>query len=207
MIKIHDDYIILDTLDSQKIMKKLEMIGRVCYKSEDKITENSANDFVTNIVRKGHGSILEHFSFSVKFTVDRGISHEIVRHRLASYAQESTRYCNYALNKFNAEITVIEPPFLEVGTENYTEWENACLFAEESYFNLLEKGATPEQARAVLPTSTKTELVMTANIREWRHFLNLRCANSAHPQIRFLARRLLKELQTTLPILFSDIKF
>lgn len=206
MKKITSYYEILDKLDNLDIMKKLEKIGRVCYKSEDKMSTTSSYNFISNIIKKGHESILEHYSFSVRFVVDRGISHEIVRHRLASYAQESTRYCNYSLDKFNAEITVIEPEFFEIGTDAYTEWENACIFSEESYFNLLDAGVTAEQARTVLPTSLKTELVMTANIREWRHFLRLRCANSAHPQIRIIARKLLAELKILLPILFKDIE-
>lgn len=196
---------ILDDLNPEEILKKLELCGRVCYKSEDKITPESAIKFISNIVKRGHESVIEHFSFSVKFIVDRGVSHEIVRHRLASYSQESTRYCNYAKGDFNSEITVIEPGFFAPGTEAYTEWMMAMEMCEEQYFNLLNLGATAEQARSVLPNSLKTEIIMTANIREWRHFLKLRTSKAAHPQIREVAKMLLDELTLKLPGLFDDI--
>ena len=131
------------------------------------------------IIKRGHEAVLEHCSFTVKFVCDRGVSHEIVRHRLASYCQESTRYCNYGKDQFGSEITVIEPCYLNENTFAYDEWKEACRRAETAYFNLLNWGLSPQEARAVLPNSLKTEVVMTANIREWRHFLRLRTSTGA----------------------------
>lgn len=201
---------IIGEINGQEILKKIEMVGRTCYKSEDKITEDSAEKFVANLIKRGHEAMLEHASFTVKFVVDRGVSHEIVRHRLASFAQESTRYCNYAKDGFGGEITFIEPCFLEEGTMELECWKDSCRCAEWSYFKMLECGATPEKARAVLPNSLKTEVVMTANLREWRHFFNLRAANKtgkAHPQMLEVTRPLLKELKQLIPVVFDDIVY
>lgn len=192
-------------LNGKVTMERLEECGRVCYKSEDSITEGSAEKFLKGIISRGHEAVLEHCSFTVKFICDRGVSHEIVRHRLAAYCQESTRYCNYSKDKYNNEITVIEPCYLTQGTETYARWEKACIEAESAYFDLLNAGCFPQEARAVLPNSLKTELVMTADIREWRHFLRLRCSKAAHPQIREVATQLLEALQWDLPVLFGDI--
>ena len=192
-------------LNGKVIMERLEECGRVCYKSEDSITEGSAEKFLKGIISRGHEAVLEHCSFTVKFICDRGVSHEIVRHRLAAYCQESTRYCNYSKDKYNNEITVIEPCYLTQGTETYARWEKACIEAESAYFDLLNAGWSPQEARAVLPNSLKTELVMTADIREWRHFLRLRCSKAAHPQIREVATQLLEALYQEMPVLFGDI--
>ena len=197
---------IIDSFDGLDVIKKIELCGRVCYKSEGKIKEGSAEKFVAAIIRNGHESVIEHVSFTVKFIVDRGVSHEMVRHRLASYSQESTRYCNYSKGQFNGEITVIEPCFLVPGTEGYNMWYRACQMAEQYYFSMLDWGCSPQEARAVLPNSLKTELVMTANIREWRHFLKLRTSPAAHPQMREVANLLLKELKVKIPVVFDDIK-
>lgn len=192
-------------IDGATILKRLEECGRVCYKSEDRISEASAPAFCANIIDRGHEAVLEHCSFTVKFTCDRGVSHELVRHRLASFCQESTRYCNYGSGKFGEQITVINPCFLERGTEQREFWEDACLAAETAYFNMLDRGCSPQEARSVLPNSLKTEVVMTANIREWRHFLKLRCDTAAHPQMRELALKLLKMAHEAIPVLFDDI--
>ena len=207
-------YEILDTLDGAEILKKIEKVARVCYKSEDKIADGTAEKMVRALVRSNHHAMLEHFSFSVKFIVDRGVSHEIVRHRVASFAQESTRYCNYGAK--GGEITVIEPCYLSAGAstvENwhrkYGAWESACMEAEDSYMLMLEAGSTPQEARAVLPTSLKTEIVMTANLREWRHFFSLRACGSTgkpHPQILEVAVPLLKELKERIPVVFDDLE-
>jgi len=196
---------ILDNITPVEVLKKLELCGRVCYKSEDKITDESAVKFISNIIKQGHESVLEHVSFSVRFICDRGVSHEIVRHRIASYSQESTRYCNYSKGEFNGEITVIEPCFLVPGTEGYDMWYSACLVAEQTYFKMLDWGCSPQEARAVLPNSLKTEIIMTANIREWRHFLRLRTSPAAHPQMREVANLLLKKLKAKIPVVFDDI--
>lgn len=197
---------ILDNITPVEVLKKLELCGRVCYKSEDKITDESAVKFISNIIKQGHESVLEHVSFSVRFICDRGVTHEMVRHRIASYSQESTRYCNYSKGDFDGQITVIEPLYLEPGTEKYEIWKQACQQAEDNYFTLLNLGCTPQEARAVLPNSLKTEIVMTANVREWRHFLKLRTSKASHPQIREVADMLLTELNFILPSLFDDIK-
>lgn len=196
---------ILTDLNPELILKHIEQCGRTCYKSENKTTEESCHAFVKSIINRGHEAVLEHFNVTVKFICDRGVSHEIVRHRLASYCQESTRYCNYSKDSFDSEITVIEPLFLIPDTFGYDEWKEACQTAEGAYFNLLEWGCTPQEARAVLPNSLKTEVVMTANLREWRHFFKLRCAKAAHPQMREVAIPLCKELQKKLPIIFDDV--
>lgn len=188
-------------------LQHIEKIGRVCYKSEDKITADgeSARKFVKMIIDRGHEAMIEHSSLSVKFIVDRGVSHELVRHRIASFAQESTRYCNYSKDKFDNGVTFIKPYFFEDGSERYTAWLSAMDIAEQDYLKLLELGATPQEARSVLPNSTKTEITITANYREWRNFFKLRTAKAAHPQMREVTIPLLNELKEKLPIIFDDI--
>lgn len=291
-------------IDEGRILQRIERVGRVCYKSEDKITDTSAETFVGNIIKRNHGAVLEHGSLifitdaythmnircdamrlenifgiksflrfttnednsrnivsgnvrawrefisncqkfmptipvylysmiydyprlfpeyapgilketadifcklrpitvqelqtdveicvhcdiSILFTCDRGVTHEIVRHRPASYAQESTRYCNYTLGKFGTEITVVKPSWCEEDSEEYYEWQASCENAETRYFWMVnELGCTPQEARSVLPTSTKAEIVMTASVGEWQHFFNLRTSSAAHPDIRAVA--------------------
>lgn len=186
------------------ILKQIETAGRTCYKSEDKISADSSVGFVKRIIKSGHHSVIEHISVSVRFICDRGISHEIVRHRLAAYSQESTRYANYSMNKFGNEITVIKPYFWPENSLEYLEWKKAMENAEQSYLKLLKSGARPEQARSVLPNSLKTEIVMTCNLREWRHVLKLRCSKASHPQIRELMIPLLAEFHEKIPVLFDD---
>lgn len=192
-------------INGSTILSRIEECGRVCYKSEGRIAPGSAEGFCRNIIKNGHEAVLEHCSFTVRFIVDRGVSHEIVRHRLASYCQESTRYCNYANDQFGAEITVIEPCYLAKNTQAYAVWRRSCEAAERAYFRLLNIGLMPQEARAVLPNSLKTELCMTANIREWRHFLRLRCSPAAHPQMREVATQLLFLCHDAIPVLFDDI--
>ncbi len=197
---------ILDPIDRDAILQKLERAARTAYKSEDRIIPGSAERLIGSCIRRGHESVLEHVSLSVRFVCDRGVSHELVRHRLASYTQESTRYCCYAGDKFGGEITVIRPCFWAEGTKPYIDWEHACMEAEDWYrLLLLESKATPEQARSVLPNSLKTEVVMTANLREWRHILRLRTAPDVHPQMREIMLPLLAELTEQLPEVFGDI--
>jgi thymidylate synthase (FAD) len=184
----------------------VETAGRTCYKSEDKITDGSAEKFVRNILKRGHEAVIEHGCITVRFTCDRGVSHEIVRHRLAAYCQESTRYCNYSKDGFGGEITVIEPSWCSEGDPAYDVWKKACLRAELAYFDLMTIGCSPQEARSVLPNSLKTEVVMTADLREWRHFLKLRCAQAAHPDMRVLARQLLGVLKMKYPVFFEDIE-
>ncbi len=197
-----------------KELQHIEKIGRVCYKSENKITEDgsSAKKFVKILIDRTHEAMIEHSSLSVKFTVDRGVSHELVRHRIASFAQESTRYCNYTRDKFDNQITVIDLASgfeYDLSKENdkakYEVWTKAMEDAEGAYFRMLELGASPQEARSVLPNSLKTEIIITANYREWRNFLKLRTSKAAHPQMQEITIPLLKELQKKIPIVFDDI--
>lgn len=204
---IKPSYTVIDEINGLEILKKIERIGRVCYKSEDKITDESCKKFVQKIINSGHHSVLEHCSISVQVVCDRGVSHEIVRHRIASYSQESTRYCNYSKDKFGKEITVIEPCFWEDGVRSFHTWKRTCKTAEALYFCLLDEGASPQEARSVLPNSLKTEIVCTFNIREWRHFFTLRCSKKAHPQMREIAIPILEKFKSEIPVLFDDITY
>ena len=194
---------------SPMLEQVIELAGRTCYRSEDKIDENSAGPFIEKIKNFKHESVLEHGSITVRFIVDRGVSHELVRHRLASFSQESSRYCNYSKSKFGNEITVIEPCFWEEEgdtAECYVAWYHACMHAEQAYFALLDAGATPQEARSVLPNSLKTEVVMTANPREWRHVFKVRCHRDAHPQMVEVMVPLRDEFAKRWPALFGDME-
>lgn len=180
----------------------IELAGRTCYKSEDRITDDSAATFVRMLIERGHEAVIEHACASFRIITDRGITHEIVRHRIASYAQESTRYCNYGKEKFGREIAVIQPPDLTPDAE--AAWRASCESAEAAYFQMLDAGATPQMARAVLPTCLKTEIVMTANFREWRHYLTLRLAKAAHPQIIEVSRQIRDCLVRECPQVFGE---
>lgn len=203
---IEASYRIETPIDGAEMLKRIEKAGRTCYKSEDRITEESAKAFVRMLIERGHESVLEHESITVRFICDRSISHEIVRHRLASFSQESTRYCNYSGDRFGRGLTVIKPCFLKEETGAYAAWLTAMHLANIAYSDMLAEGCTPQEARSVLPNSTKTEIIMTANLREWRHFLKLRTAKAAHPQMRELTVPLLHELQEWIPVVFDDIK-
>lgn len=196
---------ILSPINGQEVLKLIEQIGRVCYKSEDKITDVSARAFVEKIIKSGHEAVIEHFNISVKFICDRGVTHEIVRHRIASYAQESTRYCNYSRDGFNNEITVIKPLFFD-NDMKYCIWEESMRRAEESYLELIREGASPQEARSVLPSSLKTEIVVTMNLREWRHFFKLRTSRASHPQMREVAIMACSKLKNLVPLIFDDIE-
>ncbi|MDR3320001.1 MAG: FAD-dependent thymidylate synthase [Desulfovibrio sp.] len=187
------------------MLKWLESAGRTCYKSEEKITDDSAAPFVLRILESGHHSIIEHASATVHIICDRGVTHEIVRHRLASYSQESTRYANYSNAKFGNEITVIRPCFWIEGSPSYSMWYAAMEQAERAYLDLIANGASPQQARSVLPNSLKTEIVVTCNLREWRHIFELRCDSSAHPQMREIMLPLLGKMHERAPELFADL--
>jgi thymidylate synthase (FAD) len=213
---IKADFEIITPINGEEILKRIEQAGRTCYKSEDKITPNSAQKFVKMLIDKGHESVLEHQSISVKFICDRGVSHEIVRHRLASFSQESTRYCNYS--KKSCSVTFVLPNWIEF--EHFYKWSENSIdsespeyayftsinYAEKAYLFLLEKGWTPQQARSVLPNSLKTEIVVTANLREWRTIFKQRTSKAAHPQMRELMCPLLSELQSKIPVIFNDIQ-
>ena len=197
---------LMDSPDGAALLQKLELAGRVCYKSEAKITSDSAAGFIRRILENGHESVLEHEKLTARVVCDRGVSHEIVRHRIASYSQESTRYCNYSLDKFQNELTFIRPYFWNDEPEKFRVWEEAMAAAERGYLKLLDLGATAQEARTVLPSSLKTELVMTMDLREWRHFFRLRAASAAHPQMREIAVPMLRAFQATVPVVFDDIE-
>lgn len=228
---------ILTPINGEQILKDIEKVARTCYKSEDKITEDdsSARDMVSKLIKRGHEAMLEFSDITVKFVCDRGVSHEIVRHRVASYAQESTRYCNYNTDKFDNEITFILPcwideneikPLVELANINNKEvykmghdenidihTRGLCSFiydlsnAEHGYNFQVKSGWSPQQARSILSTALKTEINVKMNIREWRHFFRMRCSNAAHPQMQELTRPLLKQFQSLIPILFDDITY
>lgn len=188
------------------MLARIERAGRTCYKSENLITETTAPAFALMLLDRKHEAMIEHGGvITVRFIVDRGISHELVRHRLASYAQESTRYCNYTKGKFGDELTFIKPFFWPENSLAYKVWAKQCLDAEISYRYLISLGATPQEARSILPNSLKTEVVMTANPREWRAFFSLRTPESAHPQMREVTIPLLKEFASLCPPLFADL--
>ena len=196
-------------------LKRIEQAGRVCYKSEEKITDTSAPIFVEKLIKHGHDAMIEHAeNISMKFVCDRGVSHEIVRHRLFSFAQESTRYCNYS----DDHITYIIPCWISTHVEPKTyiqyeevlypvenDWIRLMWDIERMYKRLCIAGWQPQQARSILPNSLKTEIIVTGNLREWRHFFKLRTARSAHPQMREVAIMALDILKLQIPIVFDDI--
>jgi thymidylate synthase (FAD) len=204
-----------------EILQHIERAGRTCYKSEEQITANSAVKFIKKIIERGHESVLEHVSISVRVICDRGVSHEIVRHRIASYSQESTRYCNYA----GQEMEFIQPCWFEGDYVGYSDiqlknmlynrpkedpkddeyfWLSHMHDSERHYEYLIISGWSPQQARSVLPNSLKTEIVMTMNIREWRHFFKLRCSKAAHPQMQEVANMIKADMQAMVPVIFDD---
>ena len=190
-----------DVVDEDDILKIIEVAGRTAYKSENRITPSSASRFVKKIITLGHESVLEHVNVTVRFVCDRGVTHELVRHRIAAYTQESTRYCDYG-----GGITVIRPLDLEDGSA-YQEWYNAMLDAERHYMSLIDEFDKPPQlARHVLPISVKTEIVTTMNIREWRHVVRIRTSKGAHPHIRKMMDDLLTQFMINIPKLFEDIE-
>lgn len=202
-MKVIKPYIeVLDCPEGLDILKLIELCGRVCYKSEDKITEDSAQRFVKSVIKSGHESVLEHAKITVRVVCDRSISHEIVRHRLASYSQESSRYCSYT-----GEMIFIKPCFWEEGSKEYEVWYNSMKNAEETYIFLVnDLKCKPEEARDILPNSLKTEIIMTMNLREWRHFFKMRLSHRAHPQMREVAQLIFDELHSRVPIVFDDIE-
>ena len=203
---IEPSFEILDKVNGMEVLQKIELCGRVCYKSESRITEDSAIKFVRNILNRCHESVLEHEKITVRIVCDRGVSHEIVRHRIASYSQESTRYCNYSKDGFGNELTVIRPLFWKDNRQQMTNWERSMADMEHDYIQAIQAGATPQEARSVLPNSLKTEIIVTMNLREWRHFFKLRTSSKAHPQMREISIPLLAAFKTLIPVVFDDIE-
>lgn len=197
---------ILNPPDPQALLRHIELAARTCYKSEDKINEGSASDLIKRLIKMRHHSVLEHSSLSVRFICDRGVSHELVRHRLCSFSQESTRYCNYAGEKFGKELTFIRPVFWQYGEIPYQIWEMSMQMAQSFYFDLIKEGSSPQEARSVLPNSLKTDIVVTANIRQWRTMFEQRCASSAHPQMRQVMIPLLGYFMDHYGVFFEDLE-
>lgn len=213
MLTISPSFELIDPPLYEELLEKVERAGRVCYKSESKISEGSAEKFISSLLSRGHESVIEHAIISVKITCDRGVTHELVRHRIASYSQESTRYCNYSKNKYGNQITCIDISTgfkydltNEVDLQKYNIWIEAMNNAENSYFALLNLGASPQEARSVLPNSLKTDIVTTMNIRSWRNFFKLRTSAAAHPQMREIASMLLNDFVNRYPVFFSDLQ-
>ena len=213
MILVKPSFEILSIMSESQELSLIETAGRVCYKSEDKITPTSSQQFCQRLTKLGHESVIEHSAMTVKFIVDRGVSHELVRHRLCAFSQESTRYCNY-----KGGVTFILPPWCiieageyinvdEIGSDQGEyDWVFAMLSAENTYIELLKFGWSPQQARSVLPNSLKTEIVVTANFREWRHIFKLRTSKAAHPQMKEIMLPLLKEVKRRIPVIFDNIE-
>lgn len=197
---------LIDAPEYTDVLRLIEIAGRTCYKSPLSDTDEQREDFIRRAIQRGHESIIEHAKVTIKIICDRGVSHEIVRHRIASYSQESTRYCNYANDRFDGELTFIKPCFWYQHDDLRIYWNLNCRAVEELYLKMLEMGATPEQARTILPNSLKTEVVMTANMREWRHFLKLRTDAAAHPQMREIADMILTEFKKRYPVFVEDMK-
>ena len=207
MVKIvKPSYEILTPINGDEILKLIELAGRTCYKSDNLITPDSAKNFVEKIAQRGHESVIEHYNITVRFICNRGFTHELVRHRLAAYSQESTRYCNYNKDKFGSEITVIKPFEINEDTKEYDLWKEAMQNAEKSYMAMIKNGSKPENARGVLPIDIKTEIVITTNLREWKHIFKLRTSKAAHPSMRELMIPLLKEFKEKIPVIFDKIE-
>ena len=189
--------------NAEKELGLIERAGRTCYKSEAKNGDN-AEKFIRRIIKLGHESVLEHSLLTVKFVTSRSVSHQLVRHRLAAFSQESQRYCNYSKERFGSEIQFVDP--VSMTLDEFQAWKNLCALDEQEYIKLVRNGVAPEIARSVLPNCTKTEIVMSTNYREWRHVLKERTSTRADPNTRSLMRSLLRELQERIPVIFEDIE-
>lgn len=202
---INQSYLIRGDIANTAVLHNIADAARVCYRTE---SGSSDEALVARLIKSQHEAMLEHSYMTVYFTTDRAVANELVRHRLASFAQESTRYCNYSKEKFDHEVTFIAPIGLAPLSPEFNSWAASCMEAEREYFEMLRKGATTEEARDVLPLSTSTRIVVTANIREWRHILALRAAGvtgKPHPKMKALMKPLLEELAKAQPVLFGDI--
>jgi len=208
MVKIvQPSYEILGHINGLEILKHIEKIARTCYRSENLITADgeSAKKIVNMLITSGHDAMLEHASISVRFVADVGFYKDLTRHRMASYAIESTRWCNYHKDKFGSQIKVIAPVNIQKGTPEYDIWLKCMNQIEASYMEMAKLGCKPDQLRMLLPHSTAAEINITCNLREWRHILKLRTAPNVHPSIVTLMKPLLEELKKKIPVVFDDI--
>lgn len=194
---------LIETITPQCALDTIEKAARICYQSE--CNEDSQERFIHSLIIRGHESVLEHISYSAHIICARSTANQLVRHRIASYSQESTRYCNYTKDKFNGEISVIQPYNVDDNNRIHSAWFSAMTFAEMAYIDMIRGGASPETARSVLPHCLKTELIMTTNLREWRHIFKTRCTTHAEPDIRKLMYSLLQQFQNILPCIFNNI--
>lgn len=190
--------------DALEALHRIELAGRLCYKSEDRITDESYVKFIQMLIQRNHWSVIEHAVMTAHIVTNRGVTHELVRHRLASYSQESTRYCNYRQGRFGGEITVVRPP--ELSGDQFKVWHENVQAAETAYLTLIEQGVTPQIARGVLPNDLKTEIVVTANLREWHHIFALRCSPNAHPHIQTVMRIGLAQAIDLFAPIFDDLR-
>lgn len=216
MILVKPSFEILMINNINNPLHLIELAGRTCYKSESDFNKESAEKFTKMVLKNGHESVIEHSAITVKIICDRGVSHELVRHRLAAFSQESTRYCNY-----KGGVTFVIPPWIDLKEGEYktdyidsrkvdreaSTWFHAVKYAKDNYLTLLDFGWSPQQARSVLPNSLKTEIVITANFREWKHIFNLRCSKAAHPQMREIMIPLHKKYKELIPIIFDKITY
>lgn len=205
-MKIIKPWIEIERIDGKNIMKNIEKACRTCYRSENLITEESYKKLIKNCLNRGHESILEHEKITIRMCCDIGVYKDLTRHRFGSFSIESTRYCNYGKDKFDNEIKFIEPCNIDK-KELFNEWYSACTEIEQRYLKMAELGATPDQMRMILPHSTAAEVVMTANIREWRHILSLRASKMTHPSVQQLMIPLLLYFKRCMPELFEDINY
>jgi len=206
---IPQSFEILTEIDGKKILKHIEKVARTCYKSEDKITtdDSSARQIIATLIKLGHEAMIEHFSISVKFVTDLSFYKDVTRHRIASFAIESTRYCNYTKGKFGGDLTFIKPVNIDDKSPEYKIWYDCMVEIEKAYFAMGKLGCRPDQMRMLLPHSIKADVNLTANLREWRHIFKLRAAKTAHPGIVALMRPLLAEFKKKIPVIFDDINF
>lgn len=206
-MKIIDPQVFIEKFDGVKIMKNIERACRTCYRSEDSITDVSYQNLLKNCINRGHESVLEHEKISIRMICDIGVYKDLTRHRFASFSIESTRYCNYSKDKFDNEIKFIKPCNIKEGTCEYKLWHN-CLTDIESYYQSMSAGsATPDQLRMILPHSTAAEVTMTANIREWKHILELRCSKHTHPAVQQVMIPLLLEFKSKMPEIFNNTEY
>lgn len=194
---------LINAPDYKTVLNTVELATRTCYKSEDKMGEGTAEKLIRGCIKRGHLSTIEHAFVTVRITADRAILNEMVRHRLCQYSQESTRYVNYDSDKYGREIKVIQP--VQLTGDDIQVWKEACTYAEYCYNKLVDAGVKPENARSVLPLCTASELVMTANMREWRHILSLRRGPGAHPDMREVADMIYEVLREKYPVFFEDL--
>ena len=205
-MRLVEPLIKVENFDGVKIMKRIERACRTCYRSEDKISEESYKNLLTNCLNRGHESVLEHEKITVRIYSDIGTYKDLTRHRFASFSVESTRYCSYNKDKYGNEIAVVNPVYME-DKEVFETWKKAIEDMEKAYMKMKELGASTDMCREVLPHSTAAEYTMTANIREWKHILELRTTNHVHPAIRQVLIPLLLLFKEQMPEIFGDIEY